>query len=57
MEKKPWDVAKVQCFSYDKLGHFAKDCEKGKARLGVRGFVAKANMAKLGLNLILLRFN
>jgi hypothetical protein len=28
MEKKPWDVAKVQCFNYDKLGHFAKDCEK-----------------------------
>jgi hypothetical protein len=27
-EKKPWDDAKVQCFNYDKLGHFAKDYEK-----------------------------
>jgi hypothetical protein len=26
-EKKPRDVAKVQCFNYDELGHFAKDYE------------------------------
>jgi hypothetical protein len=29
-EKKPWDVAKVWCFNYDRLGHFAKDYEKVK---------------------------
>ncbi len=27
-EKKPCDVAKVRCFNYDELGHFAKDYEK-----------------------------
>jgi hypothetical protein len=28
VEKKLRDVTKVQCFNCNKLGHFAKDCEK-----------------------------
>jgi saccharopine dehydrogenase-like NADP-dependent oxidoreductase len=28
VEKKPWDVAKVRCFRYEELGHFAKYYEK-----------------------------
>ncbi len=30
MEKKSQDIAKVQCFNYDELKHFSKDCEKVK---------------------------
>jgi hypothetical protein len=28
MKKKRQDDAKVQCFNWDELGHFAKDYEK-----------------------------
>jgi len=28
VEKKLWDVTKIWCFNCEKLGHFAKDCEK-----------------------------
>ncbi len=29
-KKKPYDVAKIECFNCDELGHFAKDYEKVK---------------------------
>jgi hypothetical protein len=56
MEKKPQDVAKVWSFNCEKLGHFVKDYEKANQDWAQGGFVAKASVAKLSPNLILLRF-
>jgi hypothetical protein len=56
MEKKSQDVAKVQSFNCEKLGHFVKDYKKVNQDWAQGGFVPKARVAKLGSNLILLKF-
>jgi hypothetical protein len=56
MEKKSRDVAKVWCFNYKELGHFIKDNKKVQQGWAQGGFIANANVTKLGLNLIMFRF-
>jgi hypothetical protein len=56
-EKKSQDVAKVRCFNCEELGHFSKDYKKIKQDWSQGGFIAKANVAKLGPNSTMLRFN
>ncbi len=56
MEKKPWDITKIQCFNCDELGQFAKDYGKVKHDWAKGRFITKTSVAKLGPNLILFRF-
>jgi hypothetical protein len=47
-KKKSWDIAKVQCFNCKELGRFAKNCEKGKLRLGIKGIHRKGECGQVG---------